>query len=123
MQTLQELDDALAQLPASPRTDADLEARATLMARRIDLANSARAVRDAAAGRQPPRGNLVVNVPAGVDTSHYYGRDGRVAVARIAEDGRAVLDLFLGEFKQLLMDRKHGLDWQNANPEILREAV
>ena len=103
MQTLQELDEALAQLPASPKTDADLDARATLMARRIELANADRAVREAASRRQPPRGNLAVRVPNNLNISHFHSLNGRVVVARVAEDGHVVLDLHPSEFKNLLI--------------------
>jgi len=96
-----------------------IEWRAQLTARRGELEQAAKAA--AAAGRQPPRGNLVVNIPAGIGVSHYYGARGRAAVARMNEDGRAVLDLFPDEFRALLQDRKHGLDWQNANSTLLSE--
>ena len=117
--TLEELDAQLAQLPASPKTDEDLVARAKLMARRIELDNAARSVRDAAAGGQPARGNLVVNVPGEIGLSHFYGNKGRVVCARMIE-GVLVLDLFLNEFRTLLSDRRHGLAWQKANDEAVR---
>jgi hypothetical protein len=94
--------------------------RGRLQRRAIELENAARAVRDATAGRQPPTGNLVVNVPASVGSTQFYGRDGRVAVPR-NQDGRIVLDLYEGEFRILLANRQHGLDWQNANPTLLAE--
>ena len=62
--TLQKLDEALAQLPASQE---NLETRAALMARRIEFDQAARAA--AANSRPQPRGNLVVNVPDGVGIS------------------------------------------------------
>ena len=113
--TLQKLDEALAQLPASQE---NLETRAALMARRIEFDQAARAA--AANSRPQPRGNLVVNVPDGVGISHFFGNGGRVVRSRIADDGRLVLDLFLDEFKNLLASRQHGLDWQIANPEALQ---
>jgi hypothetical protein len=116
--TLQKLDEALARLPASPVTGEDIEARAALMARRIEVDQSTRAA--AANSRPQPRGGLVVNVPVNVGTTHLYGRGGRVACSRVAEDGRVVMDLFPDEFKRVLADRKHGHDWHNANPEALR---
>jgi hypothetical protein len=118
MTTLQDLDAALARLPATPVTDQDLDARAALMARRIELSQAAKAT--AEANRQPkPRGNLVISVPAGVGTSHYYSDRGRVAQSRVTEAGAVVLDLFVGEFKALLSSRD-GLLWQNANPDAMR---
>jgi hypothetical protein len=116
--TLQELDAALALLPASPKTQEDLEARATLMARRIELDQAARAA--AVNSRPKPRGGLVVNVPVNVGATHLYGKGGRVCQSRMTEDGRVVMDLFPDEFKSLLASKKHGHDWHNANPEALR---
>ena len=127
--TLEELDVALAQLPASPKTDKDLDARAVLMARRIELDQAAKATA-AANSRPQPRGNLVVNVPPGVGTSHYYSNInatnraagsawGRVVVSRVTEDGRVVLDLFPQEFKDLLGDKKFGKLWHDYNPDAL----
>jgi hypothetical protein len=94
--------------------------RGRLQRRAIELENAARAVRDATAGRQPPKGNLVVNVPASLGSTSFVGKDGRVAAPR-EQDGRIVIDLFEGEFKILLRNRQHGLDWQNANPTLLAE--
>jgi hypothetical protein len=119
--TVQKLDEALARLPASPVTGEDIEARAALMARRIELDQSARAA--AANSRPQPRGGLVVNVPVNVGTTHLYGRGGRVACSRVAEDGRVVIDLFQDEFKRLLGDRMYGQAWHDANPEALRRLV
>jgi hypothetical protein len=115
--TLQEIDAALAQLPASPKTDADLDARATLMTRRIELDQSIR--RAAANSRPQPQGDLVVNVPAGAGISHLYGRNGRVVRSRLTEDGRLVLDLSMQEFKHLLMSRQ-GFEWERSNPDAMR---
>ena len=117
--TLQEIEAALAQLPASPKTDADLDARATLMARRIELDQSIR--RAAANSRPQPRGGLIVNVPPGVGTSHYYSNRARVAQSRVTEDGRVVLDLFPQEFRTLLSDRRFGQLWHDENPEALSQ--
>lgn len=116
--TVEDLDAALLRLPATPKTDEDLNARAALMARRIELDQAAKAT--AEANRQPrPRGNLVVNVPTATGTTNYYSHKGRIAQSRMAEDGRVVLDLFVDEFKSLLMGRD-GLIWQNCNPEVMR---
>ncbi len=93
--------------------------RGRLTSRKIELENAARAVRDAAAGRQPPRGNMVITVPDGIGTTHYYGKD-RVVCSRI-EGGRTVLDLHPQEFRSLLNDRHHGLRWQESNPEAVRQ--
>jgi hypothetical protein len=118
-QTLEQLDAALAQLPATPVTDADLDARATLMARRITLYQAAKAT--AEANRRPKlQGNLVVNIPASVGSTQLYGKNGRVAHPRVIEGGRIVIDLFIDEFKSLLMHRECGLAWHNANHELLQ---
>ena len=97
-----------------------LEWRAALMTRRIELENAARAVRDAAAGKQPPRGNLEINIPPNIGLTHYYGAGGRTVCARVAPHGGRVVDLFAGEFRNLLVDRQHGLSWQTCNPEALQ---
>jgi len=116
--TLEDLDAELARLPAAPVTDADRDARATLMAARITLDQATKAT--AAANSRPTlRGNLAVNVPPAIGTSTFYSDRGRVAQARVTEDGRVVLDLFVGEFKSLLMGRD-GLHWQNSNLEAVR---
>jgi hypothetical protein len=115
---LQKLDDEIAGIPTSPKTDEDFDRRAELMAKRIQLDQAIRAA--AANGRPQPRGNLVVNVPDGVGLTHLYGDRGRVVCSRMTEDGRIVFDLFLHEFRILLSDRTHGLAWQNANPEAVR---
>ena len=111
--TLEDIDKELASLPA----DADFDARASLMRRRIELDNAAHAARNAAAGRQLPVGNLVVVVPAGIGISHFFGKNGRIAQSRVADDGRLVLDSLPSTNSEFCsMDRQHGLDWQNANP-------
>jgi hypothetical protein len=118
MMTLDELDAALAKIPATPKTDADLDARAALMAKRCELFQAEKAT---AANSQPkPRGNLVVNVPAGAGLTHMYGIEGRTIQARVADDGRVVIDLFPQEFKSLLADRKYGDLFRKANHECLR---
>jgi hypothetical protein len=117
--TLEDIDAELALLPATPVTDADLNARAALMSQRITLDQAAKAT--AEADRQPkPRGNLVIRVPAGAGTSHYFSERGRVAQSRVTDDGCVVIDLFPAEFRQLLMDKRFGRDWHDNNPEALR---
>jgi hypothetical protein len=115
MNTLQDIDAALLRLPATPKTDEDLEARHRLMVRRIELDQAQRA--KAAADRLPKqRGNLVVFVPDGFGISHYHGAGGRVVQSRVEGDC-VVLDLFPAEFRTLLADRSHGLAWLKANEE------
>ncbi len=118
-QTLEQLDAALARLPATPVNDEDLAARATLMAARITLDQAAKAMAEADS-RPKPKGNLAIFVPAAVGTSTYYSDRGRVAHARVADDGRFVLDLYPAEFRSLLMGLDDGLHWQTANPEAVR---
>jgi hypothetical protein len=117
--TLEKLDEALALLPATPTTDSDLDRRAALMAQRITLDQATRAA--AANSRPQPRGGLIVNVPPGVGTSHYYSNRARVAQSRVTEDGRVVLDLFPQEFRTLLSDRRFGQLWHDENPEALSQ--
>jgi hypothetical protein len=126
---LDTLDARLAELPATPITDSDLEERATLMRRRIEIDQAAKAT--AQANRYPqPRGSLVVYVPPEAGTSHYYSNQnatnrtagsawGRVVQSRVAEDGRVVLDLFPQEFKDLLGDKKFGQLWHDYNSDAL----
>jgi hypothetical protein len=116
--TLEDLDAELARLPATPKTDEDLDARAALMKRRIELDQAQRATAEAAS-RPKPKGNLAIFVPAAVGTSTYYSDRGRVAHARVAECGRFVLDLYPVEFRSLLMGRD-GLHWHNSNPDAVR---
>jgi hypothetical protein len=119
---LQKLDEEISRIPASPVTDHDFDLRAKLMARRGQLDQQIRAAAAAAANSRHQRhGNLVVNVPDGAGISHFFGTGGRVCQARMTEDGRVVLDLFLDEFRTLLSDRHHGLAWQKANPEAVRQ--
>jgi hypothetical protein len=114
--TLQELDAALALIPATPKTDADLDARATLTARRIELDQAEKAT--AAAARLPKlKGNLVVTIPAKLGISHFSSNVGRVVQARI-EGGRPVLDLFAPEFAALRMGPQ-GLLWEQANSDLM----
>lgn len=94
--------------------------RGRLTARKIELERAAQAVRDAERGGTPRKGNLVVTVPDSVGLSHYQGKTGRVAMARV-EDGRVVIDLFADEFKSLLTDRKFGRDWHDANTALLAQ--
>jgi hypothetical protein len=127
--TLEKLDQQLARLPAAPVTDADLDARATLMARRITLDQAIKA--EAQANKYPqPRGNLVVYVPPEAGTSHFYSNQnatnrqggsawGRVVQSRVTEDGRVALDLFPQEFRDLLGDKRFGQLWQLHNPEAM----
>jgi len=110
----------MARIEAALTRPMPTEWRARLTERRIELDNAARAVRDAASGRQPPRGNLVINVPDGVGISHFYGNGGRLCCSRVADDGRLVLDLFMNEFRNLLASRQHGRAWETANPEALQ---
>jgi hypothetical protein len=120
MTTPHELDAEIAALPATPVTDADLNARAVLMAQRIELDQITRATMEAN-GRPKLRGNLVVNIPDDLSLTNFYGERGRTCQARV-EDGRRVLDLFIGEFQRLLMGRD-GLLWQNCNPDAMRHLV
>jgi hypothetical protein len=126
---LNTIDARLAELPATPITDSDLEERARLMARRIALDQAAKA--ESQASKYPqPRGSLVVYVPPEAGTSHYYSNQnatnrtagsawGRVVQSRVAEDGRVVLDLFPQEFRDLLGDKRFGQLWHNYNPEAV----
>jgi hypothetical protein len=116
--TLEEIDAELVRLPTTPTNDADFNARAALMARRCELDQAARA----AANRQPkPRGNLQVFVPPTLGISHFISERGREAQARMTEEGRLVLDLFVGEFKGLLSGQNgHSLLWQECNPDAMR---
>jgi hypothetical protein len=124
---LNTIDARLAELPATPVTDADLDARAALMRRRIEIDQAAKATAEANS-RPQPRGSLVVNVPPGVGTSHYYSNAttraagsawGRVVQSRVTEKGGVVLDLFPQEFRELLGEKKFGQLWHNHNPEAV----
>jgi hypothetical protein len=115
--TLSEIDAALMRLPTTPTTDEDRNLRADLVRRRGELEQAAKTTAEAN-GQPKPRGNLMVFVPPAIGTSTYYSDRGRVAQSRATEDGRVVLDLFVGEFKSLLMGRD-GLLWQNLNPDAM----
>jgi hypothetical protein len=115
--TLDELDAALALIPATPKTDADLDARATLTARRIELDQAARAAAAEASRPPKPRGNLTVTIPAKLGISHFSSNTGRVVQAR-SEGGRTVLDLFAPEFAALRMGPQ-GLLWEQANCDLM----
>jgi hypothetical protein len=116
MDTIESLDAALAKIPTQPTNDADFDARANLMARRCELDQAARA---AASRSQPrPRGNLEVNVPPSIGCTQFISERGRECVARVADDGRIVLDLFAGEFKSLLAGNA-GLTWQKYNEDLM----
>jgi hypothetical protein len=111
----------MARIEAALMRSLPLDWRARLTMRRGELEQAAKAVRDAAAGRQPPKGNIVVVVPTSVGISHLYGAQGRIVCSRVADDGQLVLDLFMHEFKNLLADRRDGLAWHNSNPEAVRQ--
>jgi hypothetical protein len=98
-----------------------IEWRAKLMARRGELENAARAVREAVTGRQPATGGLEVVVPPDVGISHLIGIGGRVCCSRLKDDGRLVFDLFPHELRSLLGDKKHGLLWERSNSEAIRQ--
>jgi hypothetical protein len=117
MMTLNEIDLALAAIPATPKTDADLDARATLTARRMEIEQAQRAAAAEATRPPKPRGNLIVNIPAKLGITDFISNNGRVAKARV-EGGRAVLDLFQPEFTTLLTGPQ-GLLWQRDNEDLL----
>jgi hypothetical protein len=112
---LQEIDAALAALPASPVTDADLLARANLMRRRGELIGAA--LTESARPRVHP-GNLVVSVPEGI--SCVYTMSG---ITRVTEtvDGRQIIRMTTAEFRNLLSGGTMGQQWALANPEIMRQ--
>jgi hypothetical protein len=117
MTTLEEIDAALAKIPATPVTDADFDERSRLMAQRCELEQAEKAAAAAANSKPKPRGNLIVTIPAKLGISHFSSNTGRVVQAR-SEGGRTVLDLFAPEFAALRMGPQ-GLLWEQANSDLM----
>ena len=111
---LEQIDAALAAMPASPTTDEDIEARAALAWKRGELISAA--LTDAARPHVRP-GNLMVNVPEGVScvcTMH--------GVTRVTEtvDGCQIIRMTAGEFRSLIGGATGGA-WAAANAHILAQ--
>src|ERR1700680_3131928 len=114
MQSIEQIDDALKRLPATPTNDEDLIERADLMRRRLDLES---AQRQAARHRLPAPGSLVVNVPD--DTSVLYTRSGIMRYVEII-DGKRAIRMHAAELKELIGDRTKGAAWGAANAALLQ---
>jgi hypothetical protein len=109
IETVETLDEKIASLPRSPVTPEDITARATLMAKRIELDQARRA--------SPPRveqpTGLVLNIPENV-SCYEIQHQGRTFRARALPDGRRVIDVTPSLFHALVASA-HGQDWANAN--------
>jgi hypothetical protein len=116
MMTLNEIDLALAAIPATPSTDADFDARSRLVAHRIDVEQAEKAAAHAAS-LPKVTGNLVVTIPAKLGVTDFVSVNGRVAKARM-DSGRVVLDLFAPEFASLRAGPQ-GLLWERANADLM----
>lgn len=111
MNTIEEIDLALARLPASPEAPEDVDARATLMWKRCALESAERkaaADRDAAE-RNARWGLPPVDVPGEVNC--VVTNNGRTVYAEVV-DGRRVMRLTSAEVRAL------GPHWINLNPEF-----
>lgn len=108
---LDTIDARLAELPATPVTDSDLDERARLMIRRCELAQAARAAPPKAA----PAGTVTVFLPDSSGATHMYDIAGREFRAHDL-DGRRVIDIPPVMFRSLLAG-PHGQDWDLANRE------
>jgi hypothetical protein len=116
MTTIEEIDEALRRLPASPETSADVEARANLMQRRFDVQAATRnaAVESAAAAKNRQWGLPLVNVPG--DLNCIVTGSGRNVIVDIV-DGRRVAQLTRDEVIQLSVTNDA---WLNLNPGLAR---
>jgi hypothetical protein len=112
--TLEQIDAALAALPASPVTDEGISARADLMWKRGEIISTR--LTEAARPCVVP-GNLEVVVPAGVSCV-YTGH----GLTRMTEtvDNRQVIYMTAGEFRALIGGQTGGA-WVAENPEIVRQ--
>jgi hypothetical protein len=108
---LDTIDARLAELPATPVTDSDLDERARLMIRRCELAQAARAAPPKAA----PAGTVTVFLPDSSGATHMYDIAGREFRAHDL-DGRRVIDIPPAMFRHLLTG-SHGQDWERANQD------
>ena len=116
MPTLEQIDAELAKLPASPKTDHDIQARAALMQKRYELENQQRKA-NAQASRPKPQ--IIVNAIEEFGCLH--AADGEFYYPEIAEDGRRIVRLrHWGDFLGLLRGRD-GIRWQSINSEALQQ--
>jgi hypothetical protein len=108
---LDTIDARLAELPATPVTDADLDERARLTVQRYELAQAARAAPPKAA----PAGCVTVFLPDSSGATHMYDIAGREYRTHDL-DGRRVIDIQPVMFRSLLAG-SHGQDWELANQD------
>jgi succinyl-CoA synthetase beta subunit len=114
--TLQEIDQELMRLPASPTTPEDTEARHLLMVKRFEVQAAARkaAAERAAAEKKRQWGLPLVNVPG--DISCLSLPNGRIVYTDIV-DGRRVAQLTAGDLLQLSISNDA---WLRLNPDLAR---
>jgi hypothetical protein len=120
--TLEEIDQEMMRLPASPVRDEDIYARADLAMKRHEAIAAAReaAARHAAAEKKQVWGLPLVNVPAGIDcvlipNGH---ADGRTVVADVV-DGRRVMQLTRHDLIWLSIGN-HA--WTDLNQDLLAQS-
>jgi hypothetical protein len=99
-----------------------LEIRAELTARRLTILNDQTAAIAAAVTRKQFAGaGLAVRVPPELGITHHFGIQNRPVVARLADDGTTVLDLFLEEFVSLIRQKQNGALWEQHNGAVMRQ--
>jgi hypothetical protein len=99
-----------------------LELRAELVARRLTILSDQTAAIAAAVTRKQFAGaGLAVKVPPELGITHHYGIQNRPVVARLADDGSTVLDLFLEEFVSLVRQKQNGALWESYNGAVMRQ--
>jgi hypothetical protein len=94
------------------------ELRAALTGRKIELDQLAKA----APRKAPAFLGMVAIVPDRLASmTHFIGMNGVSREVRMLE-GRRVVDVSPGEFRQILLTGPHGLDWLNANADHALQA-
>jgi hypothetical protein len=114
MMTLEEIDAALAALPASPVTRDQILERAALMRRRIELVDVARRPE----AMPPVPHEIAVVTPAGI--SCILTAADKVLYAEFI-DGRPAIKMGWPDFSRLVRSPNGGHLWANANPGLLQQ--
>ncbi len=60
---------------------------------------------------------ITVFVPPNASITHVFDINGRAFQARVADDGKVVIDVTPSVFLSLLMGRQNGKAWEDANKD------
>jgi hypothetical protein len=117
LETLEDVERALLEVPATPTTDADLEKRRELMVQRLELIEAKAATDAALKARTRLSDTSPITIGCPFELTHFLTLDGQLRPVERDANGRRVVRLNNWNDFRALLASGDGLRWEQANSE------